>query len=131
MSENREFSNKVELENWLKECGLNEDNAGEASRKLLSTGYNKPSKFMGITVEELKEFSGIVSPLASGLSNKLQQRQDGIRDDVVEFVRRQMHDAETLVFSKVKSDIYREMTSNLGLKMKVQNGANAPSTYLM
>ena len=29
-----------------------------------------------------------------------------------------MREAETLVFSKVKSDIYREVTSNLGLKVK-------------
>lgn len=76
MSEDKKFANRVELESWLKEeRGLDCDHAGEASEKLFSNGYNKPSRLMGITVEELKEFAGMVGPLARELSNKLVPKQ--------------------------------------------------------
>ena len=62
MSEDIKFESKAELQEWLKGRGLDEDDAVEVSQKLFSNGYNKPSRLMGITVEELRDFAGIVGP---------------------------------------------------------------------
>lgn len=46
-----------------------------------------------------------------------QQQLDASTREVVEYVRKQQREAETLVFSKVKSDAYREVTDDLGVKL--------------
>jgi hypothetical protein len=78
MSEEK-FLDAAALEAWLKGKGVDDDDAGEAAKKLLANGFNKPSRLIGITVGELQSDAKIVNPLARELSNKLekQQQQNG------------------------------------------------------
>ena len=70
-ADDNRFSNKDELEYWLKRRGVDDEDAGDAAGKLLARGFNKPSRLLGITVEELKNDVGIQNPLARELMNKL------------------------------------------------------------
>ena len=75
MSEDKKFANKVELENWLKERGIDdEDDAVEAADKLFEKKFNKPSRLLGITIEMLAR-AGIGDALALELNNKLVPKQ--------------------------------------------------------
>lgn len=72
MSEDKKFANKVELENWLKERGVDEDDVADAAEPLLQRGFNKPSRLIGIKIDMLQK-AGLSDPLALELSNKLQR----------------------------------------------------------
>lgn len=69
------------------------------------------------------EYNGATLCDRSGLRTQFErqqqeQQQHGVPlDDVLEFVRKQMREVETLVFSKVKSDVYREVIHDLGMKL--------------
>ena len=77
MSNDKKFESKDELEAWLKDRGVGKDDVGEAAEKLISKGFNKPSRILGITVEMLQraEFG---DPLALDLSNKLSNDQQQV-----------------------------------------------------
>ena len=74
----KKLEDAEELKAWLIGKGVDADDAAEAADKFLLKGFNKPSRLLGITVEELKTDVGIANPLARELSNKLkEQQQDG------------------------------------------------------
>ena len=72
----KKFSNNYELVVWLINQGVGEDDAAEAAATLLPTGFNEPDALWGITSQQL-ENSGLATPLAMKLSNKLKDRQVG------------------------------------------------------
>ena len=74
MSEDRRFANKVELEDWLKSRGVDEEDVADAADALFAMGYKRPSTMLGITVQELETYAGITGPVARHLSNKLEKR---------------------------------------------------------
>lgn len=70
MSEVENFDSKDELEDWLKRRGVDDDDVVEAANKLFEKEFNRPSRILGITVEELKIDVGIKNTLARELNNK-------------------------------------------------------------
>jgi hypothetical protein len=74
MSEEK-FEKAEALEAWLKSRGVDEDDVAEAAKKLFEKGFNKPSRLLGITIQELKEYAGIEGPVARELSNRLEKKQ--------------------------------------------------------
>ena len=62
----------------MKSQGVDEDDVVEAADKLWAKEFNKPSRLLGIAVEELKNDVGIQNPLARELSNKLSQQQNAL-----------------------------------------------------
>jgi hypothetical protein len=75
MSEDNKFESKDALEEWLKSRGVDEDDVGDAAEKLFAKGFNKPSRLLGITVDELERDANIRNPIARELSNKLKDQQ--------------------------------------------------------
>ena len=75
MSNDKKFESKDELETWLKGRGVDEDDVGAVAEKLFAGKYNKPSKLLGITIQELEKYAGIEGPLARGLSNNLEKNR--------------------------------------------------------
>jgi len=81
--EDKKFDNKEELKDWLKTRGVDEDDVAEAAEKLFARGFNKPSKLLGITVEEFAEINKTMSgkedkfsvALIRHLHNKLKEQQ--------------------------------------------------------
>eukprot|EP00523_Entomoneis_sp_CCMP467_P012664 CAMPEP_0168788318 /NCGR_PEP_ID=MMETSP0725-20121227/12269_1 /TAXON_ID=265536 /ORGANISM="Amphiprora sp., Strain CCMP467" /LENGTH=171 /DNA_ID=CAMNT_0008838581 /DNA_START=277 /DNA_END=790 /DNA_ORIENTATION=+ len=79
----KKFENKEELKDWLKTRGVDEDDVAEAAEKLFARGFNKPSKLLGITVEEFAEINKTMSgkedkfsvALIRHLHNKLKEQQ--------------------------------------------------------
>jgi hypothetical protein len=74
MSNDKKFESKDDLEAWLKLRGIDEDDVGEAAKKLSAKKFNKPSRLLGITVEMLLK-AGFEDHLALELSNKLKDSQ--------------------------------------------------------
>ena len=74
MSEDEKFASKDDLQEWLKGRGVDEDDVAEAADKLFANRFNKPSRLLGITVDELKNDAGIQNPLARELSNQLENK---------------------------------------------------------
>ncbi|KAL3909866.1 MAG: hypothetical protein SGILL_007918 [Bacillariaceae sp.] len=56
-----------------------------------------------------------------------QPQLDAGTKEVVEYVRKQLREAETLILSRVKSDAYREVTDHLGLKLSAAKWKNRPT----
>jgi NAD-dependent DNA ligase len=77
MTEKEKFESKDELEAWLERRGIDKNDVGEAAEKLFAKRFNKPSRLLGITIQELKDHSGIEGPVARELSNKLKDQQNG------------------------------------------------------
>ena len=75
MSEDKKFESKDELADWFKERGVEEGDLGDVAEKLLMRGFHKPSRLLGITVDELKNDAKKPNPLARELSNKLKLLQ--------------------------------------------------------
>ena len=70
--EDKRFTSKDELKEWLKSRGVYEEEATESADKLYGGGYDMPSKLLGATPDELVE-TNISRPVARHLSNKLAQ----------------------------------------------------------
>ena len=63
MNEDVKFESKDDLKDWLKSRRVDEDDV-DAAAKLFTNGFNKPSKLLGISIQELKDHAGIVGPVA-------------------------------------------------------------------
>ena len=74
----KKFESKDELEAWLKDRGLDEDDVGAAAEKLFANKYNNEARLWGITIQELAKYAGIVGPVARELSNKLSNYQQQV-----------------------------------------------------
>jgi NAD-dependent DNA ligase len=70
------FQDAATLEAWLKGRGVDDDDVGDAAFKLFASKFNKPSRLLGITIQELKEYAEIEGPVARELSNKLKDQQN-------------------------------------------------------
>ena len=75
MDGNVKFKTIEELREWLEGRGVDEDDVDAAATALFTKGFNKRTKLLGISIQELKDFAGIVGPIARELSNLLQQQQ--------------------------------------------------------
>lgn len=75
MDVNVKFKTVEELKEWLRNREVDEDDVETAATKLFTNDFNKPSRLLGITVEELKNDAGIQNPLARELSNNFKPRQ--------------------------------------------------------
>ena len=66
-----DFANEKALESWLVERGLTAKKASATSATLFASGYDSPMSLLGVTIQELKDYTRLVGPIARELSNLL------------------------------------------------------------
>ena len=71
----KKFESKDELEAWLKQQEVEEDDVGAVAEKLFANKFHKESRLRNITTQELAKYAGIEGPVARELSNKLSNDQ--------------------------------------------------------
>lgn len=66
-----DFANAEALERWLLARGLTAKKASTTAATLFANGYDCPMSLLGVTIQELKDYAGLVGPIARELSNLL------------------------------------------------------------
>ena len=74
----KKFESKDELEAWLKQQEVEEDDVGAVAEKLFANKFHKESRLRNITIQELAKYAGIEGPVARELSNKLSNDQQQV-----------------------------------------------------
>lgn len=66
-----DFANAEALESWLLERGLTAKKASTTAATLFANGYDNPMSLLDVTMQELRDYTGLVGPIARELSNLL------------------------------------------------------------